>query len=255
MSAVAAALAAAVVALLMPARGRRLARARRGRSGTLWLPVLVVAPGLVWLHGRVLALTVIGAAAVAAAAWLAHRGRSRARADATRLLVVEACDAIAAELRAGRPPLPAISRGAEVWPDLAPVLAACRLDADVPDAFRRVSAEPGADALSEVAAGWQVAQRLGAGLADVLSRVVESSRSRLATHRVVAAELASAQATARMVAILPVVLLVLSQGSGADPWHFLLATEPGLGCLSAGLALAFAGMWWIDRIVTRIIEE
>ena len=255
MIALAALCAAAAAALLHPPRRLRRPRIAQALPRARWLPALAAVPVFFWLHGRALALTLIGAAALSGVAWLARRSRSRTRADATRVLVVEACDAIAAELRAGRPPLPALSRGAEVWPDLVPVLAACRLDADVPDAFRRVADNPGAEGLSEVAASWQVAQRLGSGLAEVMTRVVDSSRVRLATHRVVATELASAEATARMVAILPVVLLVLSEGSGADPWHFLLATSPGLGCLAGGLTLAFAGMWWIDRIVTRIFEE
>jgi tight adherence protein B len=220
-------------------------------------PTWMVLPGLVLmlvvaLDGHSLVLALIAAAAGSAAWVLVRRSRMRREADAHRVRVVEACEAIASELRAGQPPLAALDRSVEVWPDLAPVAASCRFGADVSEAFRRLSNTPGAGSLGEVASAWQVSQSVGAGLAHALDRVADSARGNLAAHRVVAAELASAQATARMVALLPVLMILLSDGSGADPWHFLLQTTPGIACLAAGLALALAGMWWIDRIVARV---
>jgi tight adherence protein B len=252
-TALAALLAAGAVVLCFPAVPRLTTKRSRTLSGTRWLSVVPAVAGcVVVLHGRhlALALVVLGAGSAAFGLW--SRGRGRAAADRRRQVVIEACEALASELRAGQPSLVALERTVEVWPDLAPVAAACRLDADVPTALRRLATTPGAEALVEVAATWQLSQQLGAGLAVALDRVVDTARGQLSTRRLVAGELASAQATARMVAVMPVVLLVLSNGLGSGAWHFLAGTTPGVICLAAGVSLALAGMWWIDRIVGNI---
>ncbi len=227
-------------------------RTRRRPRRLHRLAPLAAAPALLVLQGHALVLAVV----LAVAGWggwgLIARSRARRAADATRASVVEACEALASELRAGSPPVTALTRSADVWSVLGPVATAGRYSADVPAALRRAGRLPGAAALAELGAAWQVSQSLGGGLAHAVDRVVETARAELATHRVVASELASAQATARMIATLPVVILVLSDGSGADPWRFLLLSTPGLCCLAAGLGLALIGMWWIDRIISRI---
>lgn len=204
------------------------------------------------LHGAHLVLALIGLMVVAAIGREVRRRREVVAADRRAEAVLVACEGLAADLRAGQPPVTALASAVEDWPELAPVAAAARLGADVPSAFRSLAAEPGADQLRLVAAAWQVSHRSGAGLAGALALAADRVRADRATARVVATELASAQATARLLAVLPLAVLLLGNGLGGDPVGFLLGTPAGLVCLAAGLSLEYAGLVWLGRIADRV---
>lgn len=263
MSVLAITFAAVAAVLLVPSRGPRSeltnpapatgpdAGARAGRRSVA-AAAAGVAMLVVLVRGSLLALGLILLAAAVAAARLVARARSRKEAERREERVVETCEVLVGELRAGQPPVTALGRCVEVWPELEPVATAARLGADVPEALRRQGGLPGAGGLRNVAGAWQVSQGSGAGLAVSVAHVAASARESRSTRRLVAAELASAQATARLVAALPLVALVMGSGIGGDPWHFLLASPAGLACLACGLALAFAGLFWIDRIAASV---
>lgn len=176
----------------------------------------------------------------------------RRRAAADQAAVLEVCDLLAADLAAGRPPEAALAAGADRWPPLLPVVEAMRLGSDVPEAMRRLASERrGAADLHWVAGAWQVAQHSGHGLAAALERTAAGLRARRRTRRLVDSELASARSTARLVACLPVAVLLMGSGAGSDPWSFLLATPVGWACGVVGLALVGLGLWWIERLADR----
>lgn len=176
----------------------------------------------------------------------------RRRSAADRAAVLEVCDLLAADLGAGRPPGAALASAAERWPPLAPVVEALRLGADVPDAFRELAGERrGAAELRWVAGAWQVAHDSGQGLSAALERTAAGLRARRRTRRLVDSELASARATARLVACLPLAVLLMGSGAGSDPWAFLLATPVGWGCLVVGVGLLAIGLWWIERLADK----
>lgn len=173
--------------------------------------------------------------------------RGRRAADTTAVL--EVCDLLAAELTVGRPPGDALRTAGRLWPPLTPVVEAYRLGADVPTALRALARDrPGAADLHLVAGAWQVAHHSGHGLAAALARTSRSIRARRRTRRLVDSELASARATARLVALLPLAVLLVGSGAGSDPWSFLLTTPIGLAFLACGLALIGCGLWWIERL-------
>ncbi len=227
------------------------AAARLGRRGTTgWGPAVVGASAV--------ATFVVGPGAlVAGGALLAGRQLVRARdrrraAAATSDRVLEACELMSAELAAGQPPGLALGGAAGSWPLVVPVAEASDLGGDVALALRRLAAQPGAGDLRGVAGAWVLAHRSGAGLAEALDRVAGSIRADRALRRVVESELASARATARLVAALPLVVLLLGNSGGASAWAFLLRTPVGLLCLAGGLALGVMGLWWIERIAAQV---
>lgn len=180
--------------------------------------------------------------------WWGRRRRAEADAEA----VLELCEVLAGELQAGRPPGDALAAAGHRWPPWSAVVEAFQLGADVPTALREVAAaRPGAADLDLVAAAWQVAHHSGNGLANALDRTARGIRARRRTRRLVTSELASSRATARLVACLPVLVLLAGSGIGGSPWAFLLATPVGLGCLLVGSALIAAGLWWIEAIADK----
>jgi tight adherence protein B len=191
------------------------------------------------------------AALVAGRLLWTRRAQARA-AEETARRMLEACELVAAELAAGRPGEAALEESVEAWPAMRAVADSCRLGGDVPVAQRDLSLTPGADGLRLLAGAWVVSQRTGSGLAEITRRVAEAVRRDQATAQVVAGELASARATARLVAGLPALALLMGSGAGANPWRFLLATPLGLACLAAGLAIGFAGLWWIELIAREV---
>ena len=227
------------------------------RWAAWWTAVLVavavaaVVPGGRSFGGRSADPSRAGAVLPSGAVGRLPLGRRR-ESVATQAAVLEVCDLLAAELAAGRPPAAALASAGETWPPLAPVVEASRLGADVPDAMRRLADHRlGAADLLWVAGAWQVAQDSGHGLASALDRTARGLRARRRTRRLVDSELASARATARLVACLPLAVLLMGSGAGSDPWAFLLASPVGWLCLALGLGLVLLGLWWIERLADR----
>jgi tight adherence protein B len=225
---------------------RERVRVRRPR----W--ALVAAPAVLLLGPVPAILAVL--AAVVAVRWSRSRTAARAAA-AERTGAVEACGALAAELRAGRSPSEALAAASEVAAGpcqqaLAAAAAAARLGGDVPAALTAEGTAVG-HVLRSLGACWTVCARSGSGLAAAVERLEEGLRADQAQRRAVDAELAGPRATAGLLAVLPVIGLLMAAGLGADPVHVLLATPLGLLCLVLGLGLDGLGVLWTGRLVRR----
>jgi tight adherence protein B len=251
---VAAGLAAVAATLVVPGAAA-LPAADAPRLPRLGAPLaaFVGITSAVLLDGRRVVLAGVGLAVVAAVSREVARRRRSAAAEGRAEQVLAMCEALASDLRAGQPPVTALTAAAEDWPELATVASAAALGADVPTALRELGRRPGAGQLRIVAAAWQVAHRSGAGLAGAVAMAAERLRAERATARVVATEMAAAQATARLLAVLPLGVLLLGGSLGGDPFGFLLDTLPGLVCLCAGLGLEYAGLAWLARISDQVL--
>lgn len=253
-TAVAGLLAGCAVLLLAPAPVTPGGRVRRRRASSYSLVAGGLA-GVGWVladEPRLLVLGLVGGGAALAAGRLLARRRADRKAAQVRARVVELCDGLQAELAAGQTATTALERVAVEWPTLLPATRSAAAGGDVPAALRELAAEPGAGDLRVVAAAWQVAHRTGHGLADALARVAQELRDAEQTRRVVTGELASARATARLVACLPLVALLMGSGAGADPWAFLLGHPVGLACLAGGVGCGIAGLAWIEALARDV---
>jgi tight adherence protein B len=237
---------------------------RLGMSWKPWRPVAVgPALGAGLIVGAVaLALAMLSPATVFVAATAGgaalfglrqtRAARVRRSSVRTRAETTMALELLAAELRAGTLPAYALAAVAEDAPSVRPAAAAARHGGDVAAALATAGASPGAGVLVDLAGAWQVAERAGAPLADVLDRVAAGVREDAEVDRDVQAEAAPARATGRLMAVLPLLGLSLGAGMGADPVHVLTGTLGGALCLTAGVALACAGIAWVDRIVASV---
>lgn len=227
--------------------GQRSARRRQSRSGRL------VATPRSWQHRarleRSAARTLPGRVLRRARrSW-----RARPAAAQRRAQVVELCTAISAGLRAGAVPGDALDTAVRSVPGLCDEVGRVSvLGGDAVEALRAASTRPGATGLSRLAAAWTVTELTGSGLADGCDRVADWLRDEETLRREVAAQLAGARASARLLAVLPLFGLALGTGIGGDPVAFLVGTPYGLVCLLVGTALASAGLWWTEQLARSV---
>ncbi|WP_433330596.1 type II secretion system F family protein [Spirillospora sp. CA-294931] len=115
--------------------------------------------------------------------------------------------------------------------------------------LERLSERPGAEGLRLLAACWRVGAERGGTLATVLDGLAEALRDDEAQRQEVAVQLAGPRATARLLAVLPVLGLAMSAAMGGNPLVFLFTTLPGVACLVVGVGLDLTGLWWTQRLV------
>lgn len=171
----------------------------------------------------------------------------RAQPQRWRTSVIELCDAMAAELAAGRTPDEAFTAASAV---LHPQISAELLHATraPPEHLDDLATRPGAEGLRLLAACWRIGAERGGTLATVLDGLAGALRDEEAQRQDVAVQLAGPRATARLLAALPLLGLGMAAALGAHPIPFLCGTLPGLACLITGTTLNLLGLHWTRRL-------
>jgi tight adherence protein B len=168
----------------------------------------------------------------------------RRAAVAARARELDDLSALAAELRAGLPrtAVPAASGTAS-----APVFGLTSTPASGAVSAPPSVADPGR-ASTRVTAIWALADQTGAPAADLVERIEADARAADRARASAAAEAAGAQATAMLLAALPVGGILLGFGLGANPVRILLHTPVGAACAIAAVLLQSAGLLWAERL-------
>lgn len=195
-------------------------------------------------------------AAVAASALIAAgssvlvvRGVLRARTAArTRRDVAHACQLLARLVDVGQVPTADLRLAAEDCPVLAEAAAIQALGGDPTQSWRSDAARPGRAGLLALARAWRVSGVTGAPMARPLQDVAAALAAQESVATVVTAELSAPRATGRLLAVLPLFGLVLGFVIGGNPLSFLLQNRVGEICLVLGVALASAGVLWVERL-------
>ncbi|WP_405133822.1 type II secretion system F family protein [Nocardia sp. NBC_01388] len=184
-------------------------------------------------------------------------GRERVRGEESAQLL-EGLETVIGELRIGAHP----SAAAEVaaYETVGPVAhafavsaARSRLGGSGADAFRRSeTAIP--QELARIGEAWQVADRHGLALAELLTATRLDLLGRKRFRDRTRAALAGARATAAVLALLPLLGIALGQLMGAAPVHVLFLSPAGAYLLPLGAALTCAGLLWTDAITAKALR-
>ena len=167
--------------------------------------------------------------------------------------LADALAGFAADLRAGRPVDEAALAASRACPDEVTAEALGRA-LRVPEARAPVSGNGAwAEAVARIAAGVRLSTRTGCSMAAVACAVEDDLRSRVRQQQDLRTAVAAPQASALLLAGLPLLALAMGSGIGADPWHVLLATPVGNLLLVVGVGLEAAGLAWSSRLVRRAL--
>ncbi|WP_230859691.1 type II secretion system F family protein [Actinoplanes aureus] len=191
------------------------------------LGMSALAAGVALLAGGPVAALVAAVYAGLGARELARRA-GRKRVAAGRAAALDGLSSLVAELRAGAPPA-VVAGGVEGAP------IGSELDGD-----ERIGSLAGAV--------WRLAEQTGAPAADLLERIEADARTGDRAAKAALAQAAGAQATALLLAALPVGGIGLGYAIGADPLHVLLRTPVGAGCAVVAVALQCGGLRWAQQL-------
>lgn len=130
------------------------------------------------------------------------------------------------------------------------VIAGVENGADLSDAISRLGGS-----WRDVAAAWTVAATVGAPLADSLRGMAAALRDADESADEVRVALAEPAGTARLMAWLPLVGVVLGLALGFDSFGILFSNPFGIACLVAGVMLMAGAHRWTSALVRRARPE
>lgn len=140
------------------------------------------------------------------------------------------------------------------------VAAAARLGLGPSDALATIPAartghraldRQAASTTAELALCWEVSERAGAPLTDMLGGLADALEAQLDAEAARSTALAGPRSTVRILTWLPVLGIGLGMVMGVDPLGILLTTPWGLAALAAGALLTAVGRVWTRALIAR----
>ena len=220
---------------------------------------MLLACGLVGWCGGLAAL--VAAGLVGFVLWRAARARAGQRGQLVATsAIAEGLGGLVTELRAGAHPAAAAAGAAQDAEEpasmvLAAISSTARLGGEVDVALAGLArGRPELRApLAQLARAWQLSDRHGVPLADVLAAVRRDLDQRVAFASQVRARMAGPEASAAVLAALPVFGVLLGQLSGTGPVRVLTTTGAGQVLLVVGALLVCAGLLWSGRLTGQAV--
>lgn len=207
------------------------------------LAVALGVSGLVW--------ACIGVVMVGTISYLGYGHRKRRQAKARAEECARAARVLAGLLRTGQVPVLALGEAASECEVLRRAATASTLGGDVAAELRREAKLPGQDGLVAVAAAWQVSERSGAPIAEVLELVSENLRRQRQLEAVIDTELSAARTSGQIMAVLPLLAVGLGFLVGINTISYLAGDPLGQLLLLAGVVLTACGVLWIDWLAAN----
>lgn len=161
-------------------------------------------------------------------------------ANARRTLTLEFITMLADQLRVGNSPHKALRHAAVMHPSLDLEMGSS--DEENLTTLRRKAID-GAQALSKVALFLELSNQRGTPLIPALDAIAASIEGELSLEEELQGELAGARATAVLMSVLPLIILI-----ALHPFHFLFGTLVGRIALLASILLNLIGRFWLARI-------
>ncbi|MFR9752608.1 type II secretion system F family protein [Nocardia sp. 004] len=171
--------------------------------------------------------------------------------------LLDALEAMIAELRVGAHPGAAaevVAHEVRGEPAQAFAVGAARskLGGSVAEGLYRPDSLIAAE-LSRIAGAWQVAERHGLALGELLAASRVDLAGRIRFQGRTTAALAGARATAVVLACLPCLGIALGHVMGASPLHVLFGSPVGAVLLPLGAGLVCTGLLWTDAITRKVL--
>jgi tight adherence protein B len=152
-------------------------------------------------------------------------------------------------------PAQALASAADDCPVLHEAQRTLALGGEVTTVWRRQAEKEGLGGLRDLARAWQVGTRAGASLTGTLDQVAAGLSADVALQALVGGELAAPRATGKVMAVLPALGVGMGYLLGGDPLRWLTGGLPGWICLVGGVALACAGVLWIESLARRAAAQ
>ncbi|MDG4821577.1 hypothetical protein O7635_06875 [Asanoa sp. WMMD1127] len=218
---------------------------------------LAALPG--WFVGGVVAAIGLGAYGAVAVSFIRER-RGEAARRAERSAQLDRLTGLAADLRAGLPVQAAAQAASIIATDPAAGASAASAPHGVnlalitdpaPSRSDAASARRGVDLAELAAAAVTLAERTGAPLADLIDRIEADARAGDRARAAALAQTAGTQATAVLLAALPIGGLAMGYAIGTNPLEMLLHTPLGAVCAFGAIGLQILGLLWSQRLQPR----
>lgn len=166
--------------------------------------------------------------------------------------VYQGCHYLSGLLQAGKLPRAALQEVGLTNKVFEPIALAAEIGADISSSLANAAHQKGCEKLRLLSQAWRISEVGGNSLALTLEKILLQLRQEQRLTQLINQELAAAQASGRVLAVLPLVGLLLGFGFGGNPIAFLTQSILGRLALFIGILLVSIGLLWSEKIAQGI---